>query len=297
METTIQVFSNPQFGQIRTAGTNEKPEFCLRDVCKALALRSGDVRKRMDSSVVTIHPADTGFGVKDMLFINEDGLYDAILDSRKPEARAFRKWITGEVLPSIRKTGGYMADSPQLSDEEIMSRALRIANETLARREERIRQLEGDAERLSGENARLQSESAEQQAAIEQKDEVISRQTEEMRRAAPKVAYYDQTLASVNTMTTTQVAKSLGMGAVELNKRLHEAGVIFRQSGMWMLRAPYAGWKMHSVRVSTHTRSDGTIGTNQYTVWNERGKRFITALAGNGWNARKTIESIKSEQS
>ena len=108
MENQMQIFNNPQFGEIRTAGTAENPLFCLADVCKALALTQGHVRERLDDGVVSTEPIKDSLGRQQFAnFVNEDGLYDVILDSRKPEAKAFRKWITSEVLPSIRKTGSY----------------------------------------------------------------------------------------------------------------------------------------------------------------------------------------------
>lgn len=114
----VKIFENPSFGKVRTMGTAENPLFCLSDVCKILDIGNpSDVKNRLDKGVVTIEPLETKGGVQQVVFVNEDGLYDVILDSRKPEARAFRKWITSEVLPSIRKTGSYTV--PQMSDREI----------------------------------------------------------------------------------------------------------------------------------------------------------------------------------
>lgn len=110
----IQIFNNEEFGKIRIAGTPEQPQFCLSDVCKALNLRQNDVVRRLDKGVVSTHPLSTVGGIQQFNFVNEDGLYDVILDSRKPEAKRFRKWVTSEVLPSIRKHGAYMtADTIQ----------------------------------------------------------------------------------------------------------------------------------------------------------------------------------------
>lgn len=103
----VQVFNSPLFGQIRTAGTPDKPLFCLSDVCSALNLTVAKVSKRLEKDVLSKHPLQTNGGNQMFTFVNEDGLYDVILDSRKPEAKKFRKWITSEVLPSIRKTGAY----------------------------------------------------------------------------------------------------------------------------------------------------------------------------------------------
>lgn len=107
----LRIFENPQFGKVRTAGTTDNPLFCLADVCSALGLQQGHVRERLDKGVVSTEPLVTAGGVQNANFVNEDGLYDVILDSRKPEAKAFRKWVTKEVLPSIRKHGAYMTDN------------------------------------------------------------------------------------------------------------------------------------------------------------------------------------------
>ena len=116
METLI--FNSPQFGEIRTAGTSDQPLFCLADVCRALDIENNrNVRNRLDDG--DVHTVDIGVvtGIKKdgteaiqvvpLTFVTEVGLYEAIFISRKPEAKAFRKWVTSEVLPSIRKTGGY----------------------------------------------------------------------------------------------------------------------------------------------------------------------------------------------
>lgn len=107
---SIQVFNNPAFGNIRVVGTEANPQFCLADVCKALGLTAKFVNQRLNKEVVSNHPLETAGGTQQALFVNEDGLYDVILDSRKTEARQFRKWITSEVLPTIRKHGAYMTD-------------------------------------------------------------------------------------------------------------------------------------------------------------------------------------------
>lgn len=108
---SIQVFNNPAFGNIRVAGTEANPQFCLTDVCKALKLSAKGVNQRLGDEVISNYPiTDKLEREQQALFVNEDGLYDVILDSRKTEARQFRKWITSEVLPTIRKHGAYMTD-------------------------------------------------------------------------------------------------------------------------------------------------------------------------------------------
>lgn len=143
----------------------------------------------------------------------------------------------------------------------------------------------------------LQAEEEKERLLLENNhlSETVNLQTEELQKAAPKVNYYDTHLQSVNTLTTTQVAKQIGMVAEKLHKKLNEAGIIFYQSGQWLLYSPYSSWKLHDIRTNTYTRSDGSTGTNSYTVWTEKGRRFIIALYENGWNVKKAIKQIKGE--
>lgn len=138
------------------------------------------------------------------------------------------------------------------------------------------------------EKEQLRIETEQQQATIKLQDK-------EIKEAAPKVNYYNNHLQSVNTLTSTQIAKQIGMDAEKLHKKLKESNVIYRQSGQWLLHSPYSTWGLHSTRTQTYTRSDGSIGTNVYTVWTERGRRFIIALYENEWNVRKAIKQIKGE--
>lgn len=109
----IQIFKNESFGEVRVAGTSEEPLFCLADVCKVLELGNpSQVKTRLCGEVITNEVIPDSLGrQQEMIFINEDGLYDVILDSRKPQAKTFRKWVTSEILPSIRKHGIYATDN------------------------------------------------------------------------------------------------------------------------------------------------------------------------------------------
>ena len=143
MDNELQIFRSPEFGEVRTAGTADNPIFCLADLCRVLELDASQVVKRLGGGVVTIHPILDSLGrTQQANFVTEDGMWDVMLDSRKPIAKALRKWVTSEVLPSIRKSGGYIAEKAGETPEELMARALMIANETLNRKEERIKQLE-----------------------------------------------------------------------------------------------------------------------------------------------------------
>lgn len=273
----IKIFNSPQFGEIRTIEVSGQPYFVGNDVALALgyAKPRNAIMQHVDNEDALKRgiPDNQGF-TQETTLINESGVYSLVFSSKLPTAKAFKKWVTSEVLPTIRKTGGYLATKQDDTPEEIMARALTIAQTTLAKREERLKQLEAQAE--------------QQQVTIEI-------QTEEIKKTAPKVSYYDNHLQSVNTQTSTQAAKQIGMDAEKLHKKLKEIGIIYRQSGQWILHAPYSTWGMHSTRTQTYTRSDGSTGTSVYTVWTTKGVRFIIALYENDWNVKKAIKQIKGE--
>lgn len=135
----IQIFNNPSFGNVRVAGSEDNPLFCLADVCKALDLQPSAVMRRLDDGVISNNPITDNLGRQQVAnFVNEDGLYDVILDSRKPEAKQFRKWITSEVLPTIRKHGAYMTDNiieKTLSDPDYL---IQLATTLKQERQQRI---------------------------------------------------------------------------------------------------------------------------------------------------------------
>lgn len=122
----------------------------------------------------------------------------------------------------------------------------------------------------------LQKRVDEKQRALEFAQETITTQNEQLKLQAPKVKYVDDVLQSVNTYTSTQMSKELGMkDADRLHKALREKGVMFKQSGQWMLTAKYCGHDYTKTRTHQFTRSDGSTGTNAITVWTEKGRAFL----------------------
>ena len=242
MEKVIRTFKHEQFGRIRTM-VDEKgePWFVGTDVAKMLGynqsdkaiLRHTDEDDRMKCTVTD----NLGRG-QNTFVINESGLYSLILASKLPQAKAFKRWVTAEVLPQIRKTGGYIPlkdkDGRELTDLEIMCRAMEIM-----------------------------------QKSIEQKEQLIA-------DLQPKADYVDEVLDSVDCLTMTQVAKGLGMTVHDLTTRLLQDGVIYEQSGQYMLYAPYARKGLAATRTHTHRDLFGTVRTHTYLVWTEKGKKFIS---------------------
>lgn len=143
----LQIFKNEEFGEVRTITKDDEPMFCLIDICKALEIRNAtDVAKRLDEDELT--RLNLGSRAGETNFITESGLYAVILRSDKPNAKKFRKWVTSEVLPSIRKNGGYIAGQETLSDEELMAKALLIANNKIAERDKIIEQKQARIEQM-----------------------------------------------------------------------------------------------------------------------------------------------------
>lgn len=136
----LQIFNNEEFGKVRTALVNEEPMFCLIDICKALEIKNAtDVAKRLDEDELT--RLNLGSRAGETNFITESGLYAVILRSDKPNAKKFRKWVTSEVLPSIRKNGGYIAGQENMTDDELMAKALMVAQNKIAERDKQIERM------------------------------------------------------------------------------------------------------------------------------------------------------------
>lgn len=137
----LQVFTYSG-NEVRTVQKDGEPWFVLKDVCDILSLTdTNKISTRLDQDELTRIKFVSGGQSREMLCINESGLYNVILRSDKPEAKPFRKWVTSEVLPSIRRTGGYIAGQENLTPEELMAKALMVAQKTLAEREARIADL------------------------------------------------------------------------------------------------------------------------------------------------------------
>ncbi len=246
----VTIFNNPEFGQVRTAGTSEEPLFCLSDICKALDLQAAAVTRRLDDGVISSHPISDSLGrTQQANFVNEDGLYDVILDSRKPEAKAFRKWITSEVLPSIRKTGKYDV-AQQYQIPSTFSEALMLA----ARQAEQI------------------EEQQKQLVAAETANKELAAQVDTMKE---KVSYLDQILSSTSTVVITQIAQDYGMSAIAFNKLLAGLKIQYKRESQWILYSKYIGQGyVHSRTIEIPT-VNGTPMVKMHTEWTQQGRIFL----------------------
>lgn len=139
----IQIFNNPEFGEIRTIDQNGEPWFVGKDVATALGYVDafGAIKKHVDDEDKLVCQIDSAGQKRDTTLINESGLYSLTMNSKLEGAKKFKRWVTSEVLPSIRKNGGYIAGQEHLTPEELMAKALLYANKTLAERDARISEL------------------------------------------------------------------------------------------------------------------------------------------------------------
>lgn len=263
MDNQIQVFNSPQFGDVRIVlGEDNEPRFCLKDVCNVLGLQNSAVMRRLDKGVTTNHPLLTSGGNQMVTFVNEDGLYDVILDSRKPEAKAFRKWVTSDVLPSIRKNGAYMTDNAleqALTDPDFGIRLL-----TNLKKEKEMRR-------------ELELKTQEQQALLIQKDERIEELDKENKKLAESSEYCRKVLQADSLVPITQIAQDYGTTANAMNEYLHQNGIQYKKNdkGPWIIYAQFiANGYVHS-ETFLYTDSKGIDHVKNNTKWTQKGRLFL----------------------
>lgn len=207
----IQIFNNPEFGQVRAVTINDEPWFIGKDVAMTLGYAKPEnaIASHVDAEDKTstlIQGSASNYKSKTIL-INESGLYSLILSSKLPNAKRFKRWVTSEVLPAIRKTGGYIPHDEEMSDAEIMAKAFQISQRTIEEQHRKIGALEIEKSHLQVENQVM----------------------------APKADYFDE-LVDRNLLTNFRdTAKQLGIAPKKFVTLLLEKKYIFRdQKGKLM---------------------------------------------------------------
>ena len=215
----VKIFENATFGKVRTVVIDGEVWFIGNDVATALGYSNPpkaihDHVDEEDKNTITIR-----YGIQgnpNMTVINESGVYSLVFSSRLPTAKAFKRWVTSEILPAIRKTGRY--EMP-LTPEEEMARGLRAAEKVLART----------------------------QLELTQAKQMVS-------ELKPKATYYDLVLQNKSTLSVTKIAKDYGKSAKWMNAKLHDYGVQFKQGDQWFLYQDYA--KLGYTQSTTHVIDD-----------------------------------------
>lgn len=237
--TDLQIFNNDRFGQVRIIPVDGELMFVAKDVCDCLEItKHRDAISRLDSDERGSVKLDTPGGKQDIAAVNEYGLYSLVLSSRKPEAKEFKRWITHDVIPAIRKTGSYSMVIPQTLPEALRA----YANE-------------------------VESHNATKA--------IVAQQEQQIAEFKPVKDYVDKILSSKSCLTITQIAADYGMSAQELNKILHEAGLQRKVGDQWILYKQHMSKGFTKSETFTFCRSDGRLDSKITTKWTQKGRLEI----------------------
>ncbi len=241
----LQIFNNPEFGAIRTVEIDGEIYFVGKDVATALGyINTNDALARhVDTEDKRGSQITTPSGVQTMTVITESGLYSLILSSNLPRAKEFKRWVTTDVLPKIRKYGVYATAD--------------FAKEAIKNPKWAIDILKA-----------LQTEQAEN-AHLTQENTVLNQQVAEL---TPKASYYDVVLNCKDLVSVSKIAKDYGMSATEMNKLLNKLGVQYKQSEVWLLYQKYAKLGWTSTKTITYHDSEGFIHSKVHTYWTQAGR-------------------------
>ena len=242
----IKIFENEQFGKVRILEIENEPYFVGKDVAEILGYTNtrkaliDHVDEEDKTSNETLRVNGTN-----LTLINESGLYSLILKSKLPQAKQFKRWVTNDVLPTIRKHGVYATDE-LLNNPDFLIDALTKLKEE---REKRI--------------------------ALEIDNNIKSQQIGELK---PKADYVDKILKSKSLMNVSQIAKDYGMSATKFNKILHELKVQYKQAGQWLLYSKYHDKGYTHSETFNFTNKNGINETNLTTKWTNKGRLFLYNL-------------------
>lgn len=246
MKNNLQIFENPEFGKVRTVAINGEPWMVGKDIALVLGYSNprDALAKRVDKEDRGASQIATPSGVQEMTIINESGLYALVLSSKLPSARKFRRWVTSEVLPSIRRTGGYNLPKDFPS-------ALRALADT-------------EEQRLA-----LLAENEKQRQVIAEFEPIKN--------------YVDAILSCDGAMAVSQIAADYDISAVKLNRILHEEGLQYRVNDQWILYQQYKGNGYTDSETITIHHRDGSTTTRLFTRWTQKGRLLIhEILTGRG---------------
>lgn len=250
----LQIFKNKEFGEIRCLEINGEPHFVGKDAAiilgyknpqKAIKEHVDEEDKKMGEQNGTPYIIDNLGRKQYPIFINESGLYSLILSSKLPNAKKFKRWVTSEVLPTIRKNGMYATDE-LLNNPDL---AIEVFKQLKQEREEKNR---------------LKLENAQQKQLIGE--------------LKPKADYTDNILNNKGLVTMTAIAKDYGMSANKLNLILHNLGIQYKQSEQWFLYSKYQNCGYTHSKTIELKRKDGADFVRMNTKWTQKGRLFLYEL-------------------
>lgn len=250
----LQLFENPEFGQVRVIEQDGEPWFVGKDVAEILGYErpTKAVADHVDPEDRDAVPIQDSIGrMQNTPLINESGLYSLILSSKLPTAKQFKHWVTSEILPSIRKHGGYIAGQETMSDDELMAKALLMAHSKIEEREKQIKEM------------------------------------------TPKAIFADAVAASHTSILIGDLAKLLKQNGVEIGQKrlfewLRDNGYLIRQKGSsWNMPTQYSMERgLFEVKETTVTHADGHISISKTPKVTGKGQiYFVKKFVGGDRNA------------
>lgn len=257
MQNELKIFENPEFGRIRTIEINGKPYFVGKDVADILGYQNGsrDINRHVDEDDREKVMIFDGNQNKESIIINESGLYSLILSSKMPTAKKFKHWVTSDVLPTIRKTGGYISNSDMMVETYFGN----LPPEQKAVVKSMFESIEAS-----------QKKAKELETQVAQQGQIIS-------ELQPKASYYDEVLKSPTPIPVSLIAKDYGMSGQSFNKLLHEQGIQYKLGDCWLLYQNYAN--QGYTKSQTYVTNIGT--TKLHTYWTQKGRLFLYDLLKN----------------
>ena len=251
MENALQIFDNPEFGAIRTVEIDGEVYFVGKDVATALGYKDtiNALKSHVDAEDKRGWQITTPSGAQTMTVINESGLYSLILSSNLPRAKEFKRWVTADVLPKIRKYGSYSLKNYQ--------------------------ELAADPDFIITIGQALKAEKAKV-AQLTEENAVLAQQVFEM---TPKAKYYDLILQCPRAIPVTVIAKDYGMSPKKFNQLLHELGIQYKVGGVWVLYSYYEnrGWTVGRTHTYTH-KSTNLPDAAIHTYWTQQGRQGLYEL-------------------
>ena len=248
MDNNIKVFENSEFGKVRTVILNDEPWFIGKDVTDILGYQNGsrDINRHVDEDDRQNYQNGTFESNRGMAIINESGLYSLILSSKLPTAKKFKRWVTSEVLPSIRKHGAYMT-------EDTIKKAMAEPDFII----------------------KLATELKKEQEQNKQLTETCSQQQQVIGELKPKADYVDKILKSNSLVTITQIAKDYGMSGQGMNKVLHDLHIIYSCNKQWLLYSQHQAKGYTFSETVDIPREDGTTKVVMNTKWTQKGRLLL----------------------
>jgi len=245
--TELQVFNNVEFGSVRTTTINGEVFFVGKDVAEILGYQNASkaLQDHVDADDKLNNESLLSLGQRGGWFINESGLYSLILSSKMPKAKAFKRWVTSEVLPSIRKHGLYAMN-------DILENPDALINALLAYKEEK--------------------------AKAKELTMLVAVKDQQLAELQPKASYYDLVLSCEDAIPITVIAEDYGWSAQRMNAYLCEAHIQRKLHGTWILYKEYADKGYTNTKTHTYTDNNGVERSKIHTYWTQKGRLFIYDL-------------------